>query len=193
MTTSEPDRGKNAAAQPNYEPGRLIGASVADLMALSGMDIREAHEPTPAKPEVEEATTATNSPQRLVELASSKDTNVRIAVASRPDCPMGLLATLVYDRKTEVRVAVAANPNVVTAVAEQLATDKERQVLMALVSNPGVDISVLKNLTQHRKDDIKLMAAAAIEERANKQQTNWWDEPSALPAELRDRADGASV
>ena len=204
MTTSDAGQIKNAAAQPDYQPGRLLGASIADLMALSGMNIRESHpdatpEPTanqtkpvapaqtqaPAKP-------APATPHRLVELASSKDMNVRIAVASRPDCPMGLLATLVYDRKAEVRMAVASNPNLVTAVAEQLATDKDRQVLMALVANPHVDVAVLKQLTQHRKDEIRLMAAATLEERANKP-SDWSDDAAALPAELRDRAGGAGV
>ncbi len=187
MATSDTGQIKNAAAQPDYQPGRLIGASVADLMALSGMDIREAHHD--AKAEETAAAPEPATPHRLVELASSKDVNVRIAVASRPDCPMGLLATLVYDRKPEVRMAVAANPNLVTAVADQLATDKDRQVLMALVANPRVEVSVLQQLTQHRKDEIRLTAAATLEERAQRP-TDWWDDAERLPAELRDRAGG---
>lgn len=203
MATSDTGQIKNAAAQPDYQPARLIGASVADLMALSGMNIRESHpeskpdpaagqttSPAPARAQAQApAEPEPATPHRLVELASSKDMNVRIAVASRPDCPMGLLATLVYDRKVEVRMAVASNPNLVTAVAEQLATDKERQVLMALVANPRVELSILQQLTQHRRDEIRLMAAATLEERANKP-TDWWEDADALPAELRDRAGG---
>lgn len=74
----------------------------------------------------------------LLPLAVHKDPQVRVAVASRTDCPMGALISLGHDHNTDV--------------------------LMALIRNVRTPASVIRNLADHRNSTI---AEAAVQRLRN--------------------------
>jgi len=72
----------------------------------------------------------------LIALATHRSAEVRAAVASRPDCPLGTQLSLVLD--DDVRV------------------------LEALVSNPAAPASVLAQLASHKREPIRALAAQRL-------------------------------
>lgn len=149
--------------------------------------------------EAHEAAAVATPTSRLQRLALAKDPEVRLALARRADCPMGILATLAFDRVADVRVAVAANGRITLAVAEHLATDRHPGVLKALARNEAIPLALLESLASHRKEEVRRVAGRCLDARAERgpaaepqMGTFSWTlgrRPivSALPGELRDR------
>ena len=100
--------------------------------------------------------------EQMVELAKSRDTALRAAVAGRSDCPVGVLASLVHDGKPEVRRAIAGSPRLSMALSQVLENDKDSTVLLALLGNPLVDVAVIGHLSASRHPDVSLEAVRIL-------------------------------
>ena len=133
-------------------------------------------------PLVDEAGGAELAGARMRELAESRNTMVRAAIAAREDCPFGLMASLAHDFHADVRQALARNPRLLHSVMEYLARDKSVEVLVALASNPAVTADVLDTLVGHRKRDVAAAAAVALEAMRTQK-----DSADSHTPELRDR------
>ncbi len=163
------------------------------LMASSGVALGHDNGPRHASAEWVEASTQETPLRRLQELASCREIAVREVVARRPDCPMGLLATLAHDARSEVRAGVAGNPRITQAVAEHLVADKDPRVLKALSRNHAIPVGLVQRLASHKKDDVRRVALRQLQERmelgsAAASSTRGGD----LPFELRDRVSPAA-
>jgi len=82
--------------------------------------------------------------ERAVQLAGSRNSAVRAALASARDTPIGVLIHLSTDSHRDVRAAVAANPAVALSVAtlRRLAMDADAAVRDAVRANTNVPISI---------------------------------------------------
>jgi hypothetical protein len=80
------------------------------------------------------------SHERAVQLAGSRNTAVRTALASARDTPIGVLIHLSMDPEPAVRAAVAAHEAVAVSVAtmRRLARDADPHVRGALAANGAV-------------------------------------------------------
>ncbi|WP_084074138.1 hypothetical protein [Demequina sp. NBRC 110052] len=164
------------------------------LMASSGIALDHGEASQQRSAEWHEAGSAALTRERLMQLASHREAEVREVIALRGDCPMGVLATLAYDRRPQVRRAVAASARVATAIAAHLSTDRDPSVLRALARNPVVADEVLQGLARHRREEVSAtadrMLAARAEERANRasgRDLRAGATGPSLPSELRDR------
>lgn len=164
------------------------------LMASSGIALDHGEASQQRSAEWHEAGAADLSRERLMQLASHREAEVREVIALRGDCPMGVLATLAYDRRPQVRRAVAASGRVPEAIATHLSSDRDPTVLRALARNAVVSDELLRGLTRHRRDDVSAtadrMLAARAEERANRasgRDLRAGASDASLPSELRDR------
>lgn len=83
-----------------------------------------------------QATDPDTARMQLVHLASHRRPEVRGAVASRRDCPLATMLTLVHDSHTQVVEALALNP-----------------------SSPRV---VLEALVDHRRESVRVLAARRL-------------------------------
>jgi hypothetical protein len=99
---------------------------------------------------------------QLQEMGQSKNAYVREIIASRADCPLGLMVTLAHDYVPDVRVAVAGNPSALQSVMEYLARDKHAGVIEALVANAALPHHVLADLASHKRRDIRNAAIARL-------------------------------
>jgi len=161
------------------------------LMASSGISLGHTEAPAHATPEQLAASDTGTPLARLQKLAVAGDDSVRATIARRPDCPLGLLASLAHDRRSDVRVAVAGNRRLTDAIARHLAGDRDVRVLQALARNAKVTPDIVERLAHHRKSDVRRVASRQIDAR--------WGESQAappahqevpedrLPWELRDR------
>ena len=138
-----------------------------------------------ASPEVDEAQRPNLHRASLAMHAQSKNPLVREIIASRFDCPFGIMVTLAHDRVVEVKAAVAANPTAREAIFDHLTADRNEEVLLALVSNPAIPTRVLEELVFHKKTAVRSAAAARLD--GGDFVDTGSDEDSATP-ELRDVA-----
>ncbi len=126
----------------------------------------------------------------LLRYASHRDARIRETIALRPDCPIGVLATLAFDADRSVRRAVAASPRIIAAIATELLQDRDREVLHSLARNPRTDAATLEILASHRRGDIRRIAARTLLDLEGRQEGSAaqdHDLDSAVPHELRDR------
>lgn len=98
----------------------------------------------------------------LLPLGSSRSAAVREVVASRQDCPLGLMVSLAHDYHVDVRCAIAGNPSAQRSVLAYLAADRHVEVVLAVVSNPSLPPDVLDELAFHRRAVIKRAAAERL-------------------------------
>lgn len=70
----------------------------------------------------------------LLPLAVHRATEVRAAVASRPDCPMGALLALGHDRSVEVVTALLRNPRAPETLIRQLAEHRRPEIAEAALN-----------------------------------------------------------
>lgn len=116
-----------------------------------------------ASAEVELASTPGLHKTHVAALGTSRNSLVRAAIASRPDCPLGLMVTLAHDYSAEVRACVAANPGVQRTVMAYLSADRSVEVVKALISNPSLPSEVIEELAFHRKGEVRAAAAARLD------------------------------
>lgn len=69
----------------------------------------------------------------LLPLSVHRNPEVRAAVASRTDCPMGALLALGHDRSTEVLAALLANPRAPETLVRQLAEHRKPEIRDAAI------------------------------------------------------------
>ncbi|WNM24033.1 hypothetical protein RN607_11720 [Demequina capsici] len=160
------------------------------LMVSSGVALD--HRDRAAGPSHEwlEAGAADLARARLLQFASHPDPRIRETIALRPDCPVGVLATLAFDGDRTVRRGVASSPRIPQAVSTELAGDRDQAVLKALLRNPATDEATVRALAGHRRAEIREIARAAIERRAAALPTSRdaaADPDEHIPMELRDR------
>ncbi|WP_430867695.1 hypothetical protein [Demequina aurantiaca] len=130
------------------------------FMASTGMSLSQnADNQRATSPEWHEAINPDLDRARLMELATSRSTAIREAIASRSDCPLGVLAALAHDHRTSVRCEVAANPSMPRAIAEVLMRDRDASVLKAIARNDAAPQDVVAFLAAHRKEDVRRVAS----------------------------------
>ncbi|WP_156163821.1 hypothetical protein [Demequina maris] len=133
------------------------------LMAASGVPVAGEARDDGLRAVVMEARADGLPRSRILELAQHREPAVREAVASRPDCPLGMQASLAHDRRTSVRVALAAGPGLAGAIAGVLAKDRELSVLKALARNSATPRHVLERLAAHRREDVARLAQRSLD------------------------------
>lgn len=116
-----------------------------------------------ASAEVQAAFDPALTRERAVELGNSRNAIVRAAVASRADCPLGLMVTLAHDYSAEVRAAVARNSHAQRTVMAYLAADRSVDVLKALLENPSLPGELVEELAFHKKAPVRASAAARLD------------------------------
>lgn len=135
------------------------------LMASSGIAIGQDSAPRHASPEWYEAAAADTPLLRVQKLSTCKERDVRVVISRRPDCPMGVLASLAFDHDSEVRAGVAGNPRITEAVSTHLARDRDAKVVKALARNHAIDLALLQRLALHKKEDVRRVASRNLDER----------------------------
>ncbi len=128
------------------------------MLASSGVTLSGPSAPYRGGREWLEAQDPRTDFDRLLHLATSRDVQVRIAVARRPHLQMGLLITLGHDPHPEVRVAVAGSPRVNAAVVEHLMGDRDWRVLRALAHNGATPHDAVVRLASQRRDEVRRAA-----------------------------------
>lgn len=124
------------AGMPAYRKAQF-GDPIVDELVVddepAGGDLGEAQDPsTPAN--------------RLAELASNPDWQVRAAVAQNPSTPEGLLRSLAADPDEGVRSYTARNPHTPEDVHERLASDESEYVRDYLAQNPAISVPMMQRL-----------------------------------------------
>lgn len=161
------------------------------LMASSGVALGHDDGPRHATPEWLEASDVDTPLARLQQLALCKEIAVREVIARRPDCPMGLLATLAHDSRSEVRAGAAGNPRIAQAVADHLAKDKDPRVVKALARNHAIPLELLQSLSLHKREEVRRVAGRQMSERLARGDTvsafGAASPTNEMPVELRDR------
>ncbi|MDN4475056.1 hypothetical protein QQX09_04190 [Demequina sp. SYSU T00192] len=133
------------------------------LMAASGVPVASDARDDGLRAIVMEARADGLSRERVIALAQHREPAVREAVAARPDCPLGMQATLAHDRRTSVRVALASGPGLAGSIASVLAQDRELSVLKALARNAATPRAVLGRLAEHRREDVARLARRSLD------------------------------
>ncbi|WP_156164977.1 hypothetical protein [Demequina silvatica] len=100
--------------------------------------------------------------ERLFVLVEHREPAVREAIAARPDCPLGMQATLAHDRRASVRVALASGAGLAGAIAGVLALDRDLSVLKALARNSATPRTVLERLAAHRREEVARLARRSL-------------------------------
>ncbi len=168
------------------QPGTV--SAVADtgswsraLMSSSGLALgREYTVQRETSSEWHEAIGANLTTARMMQLATSKSNAIREAIGARTDCPLGVLAALAHDHKAGVRASVAANSTTARAILEHLMGDRDVTVVKAIARNDATPHDLLQRLAQHRKEDVRAVAAGAMR----------GGPPSVRPSPARPRMDG---
>ncbi len=166
------------------------------LVASTGVALDHAERPAGPSHEWLEAGAADLDRPRLLTFAAHRDARIRETIALRPDCPMGVLATLAFDSDRTVRRAVAASPRMASAIADALATDRDQEVLKALARNPLTDEETLRRLEGHRRSEVRRIArqALAVRQSTPREATVQTARVEvSVPLELRDRWSPASA
>lgn len=133
------------------------------LMAASGVPVASEARDDGVRAVVMEARSDGLARPRILELAQHKEAVVREAIASRPDCPLGMQASLAHDRRTSVRVSLAAGAGLAGSIAAVLVGDREPAVLKALARNAVTPRNVLERLAVHRREDVARLARRALD------------------------------
>jgi len=133
------------------------------LMAASGVPVATGAQDDELRALVNEARSDGISRARVMQLAQHRETAVREAVAARPDCPLGMQASLAHDRRASVRIALASSGALAVAISKVLVADREVGVLKALARNPVVPRAVLETLAAHRREEVARLARRALE------------------------------
>lgn len=139
-----------------------------------------------ASPEVQEALQPDLHRAHIQQLSQSKNWMVRQAIASRTDCPLGVMVVLAHDGHTEVRVTLAANPTISRAVMEHLAQDKHAEVPISLTTNPNVEMDIVEKLAFHKRTEVRTAASARLDAGVKSAH-----EDDAATPELRERVEPA--
>jgi hypothetical protein len=116
-----------------------------------------------ASVEVQEAMTPGLDRARILELGGSRNAIVRATVASRLDCPLGLMVTLAHDFSADVRACVARNASAQRTVMAYLSADRSVDVVRALLENPNLAQEILEELAFHKKGEIRDAAIARLD------------------------------
>jgi len=128
------------------------------MLATSGIALSPPPQPYRGGREWLEATDPRTDFSRLLELTTSSDVQVRMAVASRPTLQMGLLATLAFDTHPDVRVAVAGSVRLNPVVAEVLLADRDWRVLRALAHNSATPQVIIEALCGAKRPEVRRAA-----------------------------------
>jgi Leucine rich repeat variant len=80
------------------------------------------------------------------QLANSQFEPVRLAIASRQNTPIDILAMLADNRELPIRMAIASNLQTPSDIFVKLATDSEAEVRTKIASNPQSPTSILEAL-----------------------------------------------
>jgi hypothetical protein len=116
-----------------------------------------------ASAEVAQARNSDLSKDQIVAFGQSKNSLVREIIASRSDCPLGIMVTLTHDRETDVRAAVAGNTSASRTVMEHLTDDKQIPVLEALINNPALPPDLLEAMAFHRRSEVRGLVTARLD------------------------------
>lgn len=171
------------------------------FMASAGVHLGDDAVTRHHSPAWQEARAVATLPERLRQLAVDREVEVREGVASRGDCPLGILIALAHDRAPDVRIAVAGSARLSRAIAELLCGDRESSVLKALARNDSLPLDLLERLAFHKREDVRRLAARRLDQRrgaaVNRTDADAAPDPSGtvqgavmmvpLPPELRDR------
>lgn len=133
------------------------------LMAASGVAVHSSGQDDAVRALVMEARSAALTKERAIELSRRREPDIREAIASRHDCPLGVQANLLHDRRASVRIALASNPELFGAVADELSRDRDVAVLKALARSAGAPRRVLEALARHRRDEVARLARRALD------------------------------
>ncbi len=153
-------------------------SAVVQTLAGQGASIVEAEHAA-----LEAARSPNLSREDIQTMGQSRDPFVRAVIASRADCPLGLLVALADDHSLDVRLAVAGNVHAIPSILEVLAQDKHVAVVRQLATNPALPHPALVNLAAHKDRKVRKTAGAALIARANGAPTS----PDHATPELRDR------
>jgi Leucine rich repeat variant len=80
------------------------------------------------------------------QLANSQAEAVRLAITSRQNTPIDILAILADDRELPIRMTIASNLQTPSDILVKLATDSEAEVRTKIAANPQVSTSILETL-----------------------------------------------
>jgi hypothetical protein len=116
-----------------------------------------------ANAEMREAQNPELTKSELLPLGASRSTAVRIIVAARQDCPLGLMVTLAHDYHVDVRCAIASNPSAQRSVLAYLAADRHIEVVKAVLSNPSLPTDILDELAFHKKAAVREAATRRLD------------------------------
>lgn len=92
------------------------------------MDVSSTQE---AREDVVRALDPQVSGPELLRLAVHRDPAVRVAIATRSDCPMGALIALGHDHAVDVLEALIGNPRTPSSVIRNLADHRDSEVARA--------------------------------------------------------------
>ena len=112
--------------------------------------------------EVREAENPALTKAELIPLGSSRSVAVRVIVAARQDCPLGLMVSLAHDYHVDVRCAIASNPSAQRSVLAYLAADRHVEVVRAVIGNPTLPSDILDELCFHKKSVVRDDAAQRL-------------------------------
>src|SRR5690554_802567 len=135
------------------------------FMVSSGLGVARDEAKKRGSPEWHEARGSNLARARFIELAHHREPEVREALASHPECPMGVLASLAHDHRAAVRVAAAANPRANRAILEQLAQDRDVRVVKAVAHHANAPLELVEQLTGHRKSGVRRVAVREANDR----------------------------
>lgn len=116
-----------------------------------------------ASPDIVRAQAPELTKAELLEFGASRNRLVRGVVASRADCPLGLMVTLAHDFDTEVRMAVAGNSSALESVLRYLAADKSVDVVLAVTENPRTPRETIEELAVHKNSRVREAAVLRLE------------------------------
>lgn len=160
------------------------------FMVSSGLGVARDEAKSQGSPEWHEARGSHLARARFLELAHHRESEVREALASHPECPTGVLASLAHDHRVAVRVAAAANPRANQAILEHLARDRDARVLKAVAHHDATPFDVLAQLAEHRKAEVRRVAQRAVEQRRERltqhHHAQTADARTGLPLELHE-------
>jgi hypothetical protein len=117
------------------------------------------------------------APSEILEAKStSKDRDVRKAIAGNSSTPVHVLGALARDSDASVRQSVAANTSTPVAVLEVLAKDKVERVRRLVARNPLAPVSLLVSLVEDTSLEIRAAVSLNQPDRADLRERflNWW-------------------
>jgi hypothetical protein len=89
------------------------------------------------------------------QLATSQFEAVRLAIASRENTPIDILAILSDDRELQVRMAIASNLQTPSDLLVKLAADLEAEVRTKIAANPQTPVPTLETLATDASVEVR--------------------------------------